>query len=91
MAKQKRPAGIGERMQDLYFEIEDPDGNTTVMDGATDESNGTKGSKRPAAASDEADGIDWAKVAREAAVMVELNKAANDAWRNQSKPKEEDA
>ena len=36
-----------------------------------------KEANQPAAADD---GIDWAKVAREAQTMVELNRSANEAW-----------
>lgn len=46
-----------------------------------------QGEQKPAAAKGEADGggIDWAKVAREANTMVELNKAANEAWQGRRK------
>lgn len=39
--------------------------------------------RRSDASEPEGDDIDWANVAREAAAMVELNKAANDAWGGQ--------
>lgn len=44
--------------------------------------NPDKVNKEAAAASD---GIDWAKVAREAQIMVDLNRPANEAWQGSQK------
>jgi hypothetical protein len=36
-------------------------------------------------------GVDWANVASEVSTMLELNKAANDAWQGQGKSRTEDS
>lgn len=80
MAEKQSDSGLGGRMQDLFLEVVDAD--------STEEP-----AEEPAAAKGEADGggIDWAKVAREANTMVELNKAATEAWQGRRKGvKEED-
>jgi hypothetical protein len=81
MAKSKRPKGLGSRMRDFYFEMEDPEGNAPVIDGSSTDKAAKESAEGPRAEGD--DGIDWDLVNREAAIGVELNRKAMTLWKKQ--------